>query len=58
MRTGITISLTPADQARLEAVVSDRNSPQKHVWRAQIALLSAGGLGTHEIVRITGKAKT
>jgi len=58
MRTGITISLTPADQARLEAVVSDRNSPQKHVWRAQIVLLSAGGVGTHEIMRITGKAKT
>ena len=58
MRTGITISLTPADQARLEAVVSDRNSPQTHVWRAQIVLLSAGGVGTHEIMRITGKAKT
>ena len=58
LRTGITISLTPADQARLEAVVSDRNSPQKHVWRAQIVLLSAGGVGTHEIMGITGKGKT
>lgn len=58
MRTGITISLSPADQIRLEAVVADRNSPQKHVWRAQIVLLSAGGAGTHEIMRITGKAKT
>ena len=57
MRTGITISLTPADQAHLKAVVSDRNTPQKHVWRAQIVLLSASGAGTHEIKRITGKAK-
>ena len=58
MRTGITISLNPADQARLEAVVSDWNNPQKHLWRAQIVLLSAGGAGTHEVMRITGKAKT
>ena len=36
MRTGITISLNPADQARLEAVLSDRNNPQTHLWRAQI----------------------
>ena len=58
MRTGIIISLNPADQARLEAVVSDRNSAQKHVWRAKIVLLSAGGAGTHEIMRVTGKTKT
>jgi transposase len=58
MRTGIIISLNPADQARLEAAVSDRNSAQKHVWRAKIVLLSAGGAGTHEIMRITGKAKS
>jgi hypothetical protein len=58
MRIGITISLTPSDQARFAAVVSDRNSPQKHVWRAQIVLLSAGDAGTHGIMRITSKAKT
>ena len=34
MRTGITVDVTPADRARLEAIVADRNSPQKHVWRA------------------------
>ena len=58
MRTGIIISLNPADQNRFEAVVSDRNSVQKHVWRAKIMLLSAGGAGTRDIMRITGKAKT
>ena len=29
-----------ADRARLEAIVADRNSPQKHVWRARIVLLA------------------
>ena len=58
MRSGITISLVPADFVRLEAVVTDRNSPQKHVWRAQIVLLSARGTGTNEIMRVTGRAKT
>ena len=32
MREGIEIELTAKDRARLEAVVADRNSPQKHVW--------------------------
>ena len=34
MRTGIVVEVTAADRARLEAIVADRNSPQKHVWRA------------------------
>ena len=42
---------------RLKALVADRNAPQKHVWRAQIVLLTAAGLGTAEIMRRTGKAK-
>lgn len=58
MRTGVAISLSPADHARLAEVTADRNSPQKHVWRAQIVLLSAQGIGTNEIMRVTGKAKT
>jgi hypothetical protein len=41
----------------LAAIVADRNSPQKHVWRASIVLLSADRLGTVEIMRRTGKAK-
>jgi hypothetical protein len=40
MREGITIAVSEANRARLEAIVGDRNSPQKHVWRAQIVLLS------------------
>ena len=33
------------------------NSPQKHVWRARIVLLSADGVGTMAIQRRTGKGK-
>ena len=36
----------------------DRNAPQKHVWRAEIVLLTADGVGTNEIMRRTGKSKT
>ena len=55
MRSGITITLRPADRLRLEALVRDRNTVQKHVWRAQIVLFSTDGIGTkcndHEISR-------
>ncbi len=33
MRTGITVHLNPTDRKRLQVIVGDRNSPQKHVWR-------------------------
>src|SRR6476659_908174 len=58
MRPGVTIALTAVDRRRLGAIVGNRNVPQKHVWRAEIVLLSAGGLGTVEIMRRTGKSKT
>src|SRR5918998_3301382 len=57
MRTGVEVRLGLGDRERLEAVVASRNSPQKHVWRPRIVLLSADGLGTMEIQRRTGKAK-
>ena len=58
MRTGVTFEVCAADRTRLEAIAADRNSPQKHVWRANIILLSGAGFGTAEIMRRTGKAKT
>ncbi len=58
MREGIIVEVNAADRSRLEAVVADRNSPQKHVWRSRIVLLTADGLGTVEIMRRTGKSKT
>jgi hypothetical protein len=57
MRPGIIIIVTTADRARLEAVVADRNSPQKYVWRAAILLGTANGLGTNAVMRVTGKNK-
>ena len=35
MRTGISIHVTASDRERLFAIVADRNSLQKHVWRAR-----------------------
>jgi transposase len=58
MRTGISIEVSAPDRERLEALVRDRNAAQKHVWRAEIVLLTADGLGTNEIMRRTGKSKT
>jgi hypothetical protein len=46
-----------ADRARLAAIVADRNSPQKHVWRAEVVLLTAERIGTAEIMRRTGLCK-
>src|SRR4051794_23629211 len=57
MRDGINVEVSAADRARLEAVAADRDSPQKHVWRARIVLATADGLGTGEVVRRTGKSK-
>src|SRR3984957_4771567 len=58
MRAGVTLSVSSADLDRLRALVSDRNAPQKHVWRARIVLLSAEGVGTSAIMRETSKSKT
>jgi Homeodomain-like domain len=57
MRKGITVEVSAADRARLEAVAADRNSPQKHVWRARIILGTAEGSGTNAIVRRAGVSK-
>ena len=51
------MNVTPADRRRLEAIVSDRSAPQKHVWRANIILPTAEGCGTAEIMRRSGKSK-
>ena len=46
MRKDVVVDVSAADRARLKAIVADRNSPQKHVWRARIILLTAAALGT------------
>ena len=57
MRAGIIVKVTRADRHRLEAIVSDRSAPQKHVWRTNIILATADGCGTTEIMRRSGKSK-
>ena len=58
MRKDITVVVTTEQRAELEAIVRDRNRPQKHVWRADIVLATAHGLGTAAIMRRTAKSKT
>jgi len=57
MRTGIRVHLSPPDRNRLQAIVGDRNSPQKHVWRARIVLATADGRGTAAIMHTAGVSK-
>src|SRR5271163_4324975 len=57
MREGISIDVSAADRERLAAVVADRNSAQKHVWRARIILATAEGCGTSAIMHRAGVSK-
>src|SRR5215472_5371078 len=57
MRAGIIVKVTGAERRQLEAIISDRSAPQKHVWRAKIILATADGCGTAEIMRRSCKAK-
>ena len=58
MRTGIHFTVTSGDRQRLQAIVADPKSSQKHVWRARIILKSDEGLGNSSIMAETGKSKT
>ena len=46
MRTGISIAVTASDRRRLEAIIGNRNAPQKHVWRCRIVLVTAPTVGS------------
>ncbi|CUH38744.1 Transcriptional regulators [Jannaschia seosinensis] len=50
-RSDICLYLGPVDRAELEALTSNRNTPRKLVWRAEIVLATADGHGTFEIMR-------
>jgi transposase len=56
-RDDICIYVSRANRARLEAIIANRNSPSKAVWRADIVLATADGLGTNAIMRRSGKSK-
>ena len=57
MRQRIALHVTRVDRRRLEAVVADRNSRQKHVWRAKVVLAAADGCGTAAIGRRTNLSR-
>ncbi|MFD1510372.1 helix-turn-helix domain-containing protein [Lacimonas salitolerans] len=54
-RSDICLYLGPADRAELRALTTNRNTPRKLVWRAEIVLATADCHGTFEIMR---RAKT
>ncbi len=56
-RDDICLYLTPADRAELQALITDRNTPRKLVWRAGIVLATADGHGTFEIMRRANTSK-
>ena len=56
-REDICIYVSAANRARLKAIIADRNSSSKAVWRAEIVLATADGHGTNAIMRLTGKSK-
>jgi len=56
-RDDICLYLAPDDRVQLQAPVSDRNSPRKLVWRAEIVLATADGYGTNEIMRRSATSK-
>jgi transposase len=56
-RDDICLYVSPANRSRLRAIIEDRNSSRKAVWRAEIVLATADGDGTNEIMRRTGKSK-
>ena len=53
----VRIQLAPGDQDRLEALIANGNTPQKHVRRARIVRLAGDGVGTDEIQRRLGVSK-
>ena len=47
----VRIQLASGDRDRLEALIANGNTPQKHARRALLVLLAGDGIGTNEIQR-------
>ncbi|CDL00664.1 putative transposase [Magnetospirillum gryphiswaldense MSR-1 v2] len=54
MEQTVSIIVSPEDQVRLAEVIGDLNSPQKHVQRARIVLLSVERRPVIEVARNIG----
>ena len=50
-RDDICLYLGPAERAELQALITNRNTPRKLMWRSEIVLATAAGHGTFEIMR-------
>tara|TARA_R110002167_G_scaffold230970_1_gene436155 strand:+ start:133 stop:1191 length:1059 start_codon:yes stop_codon:yes gene_type:complete len=50
--------VSAGERQQLQAIIANPMSPQKHVWRSHIILLSGDHLGTSAIMAATGKSKT
>jgi hypothetical protein len=50
-RSDICLYLGPADRAELQALITNRNTSRKLVWRSEIILATADCHGTFEIMR-------
>ena len=57
LRGNLGVFVSSADRARLAAIIADRNSPKKHVWRTEVVLLTGDRVGTAAIMRRTGLGK-
>ena len=57
MGRSIAVALSATDRSRLQALVVNRNTPQKHVWRARIVLLLADETSAREVQRRTGASQ-
>src|SRR3990172_6882818 len=53
----ICLYVSAPNRRALDAIIADRNSSSKAVWRARIVLATADGLGTNAIMARTGKSK-
>ena len=56
-RDDICLYLGPADRAELQGLSTNRNTPCKLVWRAEIVLATADGCGTFEVMRRANTSK-
>src|SRR5215216_3790075 len=54
MAQSVCLVVSAGDRARLEAIVADRNRPQKQVARARVVLLSADRLDVATVARQAG----
>jgi hypothetical protein len=54
MAQELCVVVSDGDRARLEAIVSDRNRPLKHMQRARIVLLSTDRL---PVLQVAGHAR-